>query len=519
PFGDQVDVLLTGLEQYGYAGSVLVAEDGHITLNEGYGLANREHSRPNAADTVYDIGSITKLFTQTAILKMEMEGLLKTEDPISQYLVETPPDKADITIQQILEMRGGFAEYHDDTGDFQLMTRDQALRRILNTPLVAVPGTEDLYSNSGYTLLAILIEVVSGKSYQDYVRQTILEPLGMESTGFVGEDLPNLAYTRNSYDGYGTPAGWPYSWVLVGNGGMVATTEDLYRFAQAVIGDEFLSEAVKAKSVFASGYGLAAGGGSDTDFSAAIFYDVTSGSVFVSLSNQVLYSGEAVALTLYDMLDGADVPVPPDVVDSAVEPNSVAGTYIRDGDTLQVSAEGEGVRVDATSQAGIDVLLGSEDDELVALSELTLQIQADIRAGDYTLMQAALGGDLSLEQVQAEEGAFWERLVSNNGAFQSIDILGTAPSDSLYSFSTTFRLNFEQGSVYIRWVWEDGTIADIRVSNEPLMGYSLTFLPTGEQTFAAYRLGEPYLTTLTFDAVGNLTVSARDKEAQFEKMG
>lgn len=518
PFGETASTWLTGLEHYGFAGTVLIAEGGSITLNEGYGPANREDGTPNAPATVYDIGSITKVFTQTAILKLEMAGLLHTEDPIGQYLENVPADKADITIQQIIEMRGGLPEYHDDWGDFQPMTREEALRRILNWPLIAEPGTEAIYSNSGYTLLAILIEEISGQSYQDYLRENIFNPLGMNNTGFVGEALPNLAYTDNTFDEYGTSAGWPYSWVLVGNGGMASTAEDLYRFAQAVMDGDFLAEAVKAKSIFARRQGLMAGGGSDTDFSAAMFYDADTGNAIVSLSNQILYSGEAVALTLLEMMNGATLPIPPDVIEMPSDITTFVGSYTLGDGTLEVSVGDAGLKIGVSGQAAIDAVLGGENEEFADLNERTLQIQADMREGDYVSMHEALGGGMSLAEVEAEEGGFWNRMVAENGAFQSIEVLGTAPGNSSRSITTTFRLNFENGAVYLHWGWEGESLADIRVSNSPLPAYALTFLPTGEQTFAAYSLSAPYLTELTFDAAGNLTITSADNAVPFQKV-
>ena len=186
---------------------------------------------------------------------------------------DIPADKEDITIDQVVNMQGGFQAYLDDEGDFKEMSRDEAQERILTSALVAEPGTEEVYSNSGYTLLAILIENVSGQSYQAYVRSAILEPLGLNNTGFWGEEFAGLANTPNQLNRYGNAGEWFYSWVLVGSGGMVSTVGDLYTFAQAALGsDDFIDPEIKATSRFADGVAFVAGGGDATQYVAAMYY-------------------------------------------------------------------------------------------------------------------------------------------------------------------------------------------------------------------------------------------------------
>ena len=109
------------------------------------------------------------------------------------------------------------------------MTRDKAFKEIMGQRLLSTPGSNENYSNSGYTLLAILIEQVSGLAYTDYIRERILIPAGMKSTGFWGESFPAMASSTNKILGCSSPDTWAYSWVLVGNGGMVSTISDMHR--------------------------------------------------------------------------------------------------------------------------------------------------------------------------------------------------------------------------------------------------------------------------------------------------
>ena len=106
------DYILTAVEA-GFSGAVLVAKGGEVILHNGYGLADREKNIPVKKDTVFDIGSITKRFTRAAILKLEEQGKLKRSDPLTTFFDDVPEDKAEITIEQVLEHTAGFHEYHD----------------------------------------------------------------------------------------------------------------------------------------------------------------------------------------------------------------------------------------------------------------------------------------------------------------------------------------------------------------------------------------------------------------------
>lgn len=253
-----LDAALDSAARDGFAGHVLVARGG-TTLYEGSrGAADMAGGAPVDSATIFSIGSVTKQFTRAAILKLEEEGKLSLADPIARFLPELPADKRAITVGQVLDMRAGFHEYHDtpgDTvpGDHQRVSKDEALRRIAAQPLRFAPGTAREYSNSGYTLLAAIVERASGTDFESYVRTTFLEPLGMTSTGFYGDRRwPAARFAvgagPRTYGPVNAPHAWPRpSWVLTGAGGMVSTARDLQRFVAAVRGGEVLGPAALAK--------------------------------------------------------------------------------------------------------------------------------------------------------------------------------------------------------------------------------------------------------------------------------
>ncbi len=245
--------LLTRAAEHGFAGQVLAVRQGERLFYAGVGLADPEARVPVDTGTVFAIGSVTKQFTRVAILLLEQRGLLSTPDAIARHLEDVPPDKAGVTIADLLAMRAGFQEYHDDTGDHQPMTRDEALARILSQELLFEPGTGRAYSNSGYTLLAAIIESVTGASYTEFVRHELIEPTGMTSTGFHGDDRwedRRVARGRGpARFGDNAPDRWPpVTWALMGAGGMVSSASDLATWIRALRAGDVLGPTALAKA-------------------------------------------------------------------------------------------------------------------------------------------------------------------------------------------------------------------------------------------------------------------------------
>jgi len=151
--GDKLDVHLKRATSDGFAGAVLVVKDGQVILSKGYVMANRERKIPVTVDTVFDIGSLVKQFTAAAILKLEMNGKLRVTDPISKYFKNVPPDKATMTIHHLLTHTAGFDAAIG--GDYEVISRDEYIKRAFNAKLVSAPGKKYKYSNVGRRLLLI----------------------------------------------------------------------------------------------------------------------------------------------------------------------------------------------------------------------------------------------------------------------------------------------------------------------------------------------------------------------------
>jgi CubicO group peptidase (beta-lactamase class C family) len=298
-----VQDILTWIEKKNFSGVVLIADGEKVLYEKGFGFASCDKSVVNSSDTIQAIGSITKMFTEVAIAQLEAKGVLNINNPLSHYLNNIPEDKASITIRHLLEHTSGLRTYHEKSslGDFEAMTATQAFNEIMRQPVLFLPGTKQHYSNSGYTLLALLIQEVSGMDYRTYIREEILLPVGMRSTGFWGEPLDPIASTPNVILGCSSPDRWNHSWVLVGNGGMVSTTRDLYRWVRALRGSSLLNESAK-KSIgldrlIKHGFG-SAGGSSQHQFNATIEYSGQHDITVIAISNRSSLPAEKFGIKL-----------------------------------------------------------------------------------------------------------------------------------------------------------------------------------------------------------------------------
>ncbi|MFI0451805.1 serine hydrolase domain-containing protein [Actinomadura sp. 6N118] len=238
----------------GPGGTVVAARDGKLVHCKGFGLADREKKIPARCDTTYDIMSITKQFTAAAIMKLEMAGKLRVTDPMSRFVGPVPADKRRITLHHLLTHTAGF---NDATGgdDYEPASRDGMLDVALKSRLQFAPGTKWSYSNMGYSVLAAIIEKVSGVGYERFLAEHLFAPSGMTRTGYV---LPRWDRDQVAveYDERGKPQGKPFDhpwaadgpyWFLRGNGGMLSTPNDMFRWHRALEGDKVLSADAKRK--------------------------------------------------------------------------------------------------------------------------------------------------------------------------------------------------------------------------------------------------------------------------------
>jgi CubicO group peptidase (beta-lactamase class C family) len=235
----------------GFSGVVLVARDGKVVFHKAYGLANREKKIAMRPDTILAIGSTPIDFTKAGILLLAERGKLSLTDPLSKHLGGVPADKKALTLEHLLIGRSGLPDFHhlptDRNPVHSWVERAEAVRRILGQKLLFQPGKGRRPSHSAFGLLAAVLEVVSGQSYQEFTREHLFKPAGMKDTGFFGEKYAEgrmaVGYGERTGGAVNAPPYWgKTSWLVLGSGGQVSTAEDLWRWARAVRGGKLLAK-------------------------------------------------------------------------------------------------------------------------------------------------------------------------------------------------------------------------------------------------------------------------------------
>ena len=232
------------LQMKDFGGAVLVARNGKVLLRKGYGFANYEFGITNTAETKFQIASVSKTFTAAAIVMLEHEGRLGFKDPLSKFLPDFPSgDK--IKISHLLVHSSGVPDFYSLPEYEELKTKPLTIADwialIKTKPLDFEPGKpngQNGYSNTGYALLALVIEKVSGQSYEDFLSDKIFKPLGMTNTG-IWKDEAVMKNRASGYDPwFGSPGliNTPYydKAVLFGSGSLYSTADDLYLWYKAV---------------------------------------------------------------------------------------------------------------------------------------------------------------------------------------------------------------------------------------------------------------------------------------------
>src|SRR5688500_3880570 len=232
-----------------FMGTVLVARDGAVIVDQAYGMANVEWDVPNTTATKFRLGSITKQFTAAAILLLEERGKLKLDDRVKTYLPDSPMAWDRITIFNLLTHTAGIANFTSspDYNAIKLSARsaDTAVASFRDRPLDFGPGEQMSYSNSGYLVLGAIIEKVSGETYEKFVTDNLFAPAGMTDSGYDS----NAAIIKRRASGYlRTPAGYSNAGYLHMSiphaaGALYSTTHDLLKWEQALFAGKIVSKA------------------------------------------------------------------------------------------------------------------------------------------------------------------------------------------------------------------------------------------------------------------------------------
>ncbi len=223
-----------------------VSKDGKMVRASAYGFANLELGVRATQDTVYEIGSITKQFTATAIMMLMERGVVGLDDTLPKYVDGIPTAWTNVTVRHLLTHTSGIKSYTGVTNFVTLARNDHKatdiIKMVSNFPLEFQPGEKWNYNNTGYYLLGMIVEKASGKSYWDFLREQVFQPLGMTTTRnsdpqFV---IPNRArgysWVSNSFqnlDPITASSGWAA-------GSLVSTVDDLVKWDAALYTERLL---------------------------------------------------------------------------------------------------------------------------------------------------------------------------------------------------------------------------------------------------------------------------------------
>lgn len=244
----KIHELLSACAEYGqFNGSVLVAEKGEIIYKSGFGQANMEWDVPNKANTKHRLASVSKQFTAMLIVQLAAENKLKLDVPITSYLPDYPKTNGDkITSHHLLTHTSGIPNYTSSPNYREMMRGPYSPMEIVNLfadlALEFTPGEKFNYSNSGYVLLGVIIEKITGKTYEKVLQEKIFSPLKMNNTGYDSNRtiLKNRASGYNKVANSFENANYIHMSTPYAAGALYSTVEDLYRWDQALYTEKLL---------------------------------------------------------------------------------------------------------------------------------------------------------------------------------------------------------------------------------------------------------------------------------------
>ena len=563
---------------FGFSGAVLVAKGDTILINEGYGWADEKNKIPITSRTFFDIGSYVKAFTATAIMQLEERGKLKVTDTITSFFKNVPADKADITLHSLLTHTSGlvYDDFYDQISQAardSISNRELYVQRILSFPKGYETGKGRSYSNTGFALLAAIIEIVSGQSYEEYARKNLFEPAGMTETGyFIPNDLKRVAHGYN--DGpmdYGYP--WTTQWEgnrplwdLMGNGGMLSTLSDMYKWAVAIKNYRLLSQKASdkmftryyvqadqaygwnrgqdpaTKSVYITRYGDAVPQAWNMEYR----WYMDEGLIFILLTNRRIRAGSIRRPVMNQLVEIAlhNNPLPLPSFSLSARPKSLldkVGTYqLASGAVFHVTANvvaldggkrSTQLLISAEGQEAIDLLYSANElKDLMALSKDLNQKTARFLESIINSNPDSLKTFFSGDTIQLTL-AMWKETEARYGKLQRYSILGTSPLNQNGS-QTFIKLCFSKDTGVYKVTWRGDRLwyqAEDRLqpvittfvvkSNTPYP-LSQPVMPVSNNIFIVYDFFKNRVVNISFDQkkteiqslsvhTGNGTVDAR----------
>ncbi|MGP4095124.1 serine hydrolase domain-containing protein [Nonomuraea sp. KM90] len=486
----EMDAAFSSWAKAGFSGSVAISTGDGFDCLAAYGSANDATATPNTVDTVFSIGSITKAFTAAAVFHLVDDGKLALDDRAGKLLPELDGPVANATVEQLLLHTSGLNGTH--ANDTEPMGREAALKAIDGLELAARPGSRYLYSNAGYTLLALIIDKVSGSSYRDYLASHILPlPDGRVAGGYwngkPAAPAPRaLGYLESGEAGESGDFAGPF-WAVEGNGGLAMTMKDLVTWTRALFTGKVVSpQSARAiatpgreisegraeawgwvaydASVYGKPFLATAGGGGDIGHNAVLVWVPEDQMVIAMAANKPKISAEKLLETVGPALAlGKPLPVPT-VEAGRGDMAAAAGTYeLGTGGSFEVAVRDDHLAVTATGADAVTALFPPP---------------AGISASDLRKHEEQVGALLAGKtQEGRKERAAFER---QYGPMGDITLTGTiAHGDEMRTYVT-----IASGSKLIPGWFSLNAAGGVKAAEIPTKGAAtLHFLPSGDDRY------------------------------------
>ncbi|WMM23928.1 serine hydrolase [Tissierella sp. MB52-C2] len=427
---NKLDTYMKALqEKQNFSGSILVAKEGNILLNQGYGFADIDQATMNRSQTKFAIGSVTKQFTAMAIMQLSEKGLINMEDSLSKYLPDFPNGES-ITIHNLLTHSSGLANFTDLEEFYTLSVNKlnpmDILDLIKDKPLMFKPGESFSYNNTNYLILGILIEKLSNMSYEEYLQKNILTPINMNNTG-ISYGKNNGLHDATAYSGHLEVAPIDDEVVLRGTysaGNMYSTTEDLYRWSEALKTEKLVkketmnqifTEHIDMEEAGSYGYGwmiidsgvgkMILHGGNTLGFTSDIVRFTDLDMTIVILSNKGYYDTTTLTNTLTSIVLGGSYELPATLVEIEIEDTDLYDNYIGEYELAPeaiytITREGNNIFAQLTGQGKFEIFPSSENEFFYKIVDAKITFVKDDNGNVTNLILHQMGQDMPAMKIK-----------------------------------------------------------------------------------------------------------------------
>ena len=512
PGATALDSLARRASAFGFSGSVLLTRGDRVLLRAAYGLADAAAGIPNTPRTLFEIGSLNKQFLAAGVLLLEREGKLRLSDPIAAHLDGVPPDKRAITIEQLLThtagLAGDFPAEHPEGLYYESISRDAATARILALPLASPPGSGWSYSNTGYDLVAAILERRAGRPLRDFLAGRLFAPARLRQTALWGAQFPDVhpSCVALGHDELGprvvdVRALRDESFLA----GIVSTVDDLHAWQRALRAGRILprEDVARLTAPRAEEYGYGwfvrdtphgrrvSHGGDWHGFGSWLgWYEAGSGeglalAVLTNRNHQGLGGEHLLARLAQQLALGEPVgmypgerfdPPPESAAIEAGLGRQVAGTWrLPDGSALEIGpAPFGGLQVAARGQAAADLLGDATAEERTARAALTARVVRMVEeavAGRADELRTAVPEEPRLARYRAAFAGALEECAGERGGLGRIEAVGTTPAVHPHGeLTTTLNLRCaREGEASLRVAWSEGRLVAFRGPVELLL--------------------------------------------------